>query len=131
MRRSRGPHLALSILSLLWAIVWIASPAHAQEEEPEATIRLLNQKAFSTPDSPVIRLTVRIRNVHDMTIPDVVVGWRLGPKVVSRVQYESALADSPSFAAAADTVFRAEELEPGEATDVTIRIDTSEEGAIE
>ena len=131
MRRSRGPHLALSILSLLWAIVWIASPAHAQEEEPQATIHLLNQTAFSTPDSPVIRLTIRITNVDDVTIPDAVVGWRLGPKVVSRVQYESALVDGPSFAAAADTVFRAEELEPGEATDVTIRIDTSEEGAIE
>ena len=54
-----------------------------------------------------------------MTIPDAVIGWRLGPKVVSRVQYETALEDGPPFAAAADTVSRAGDLEPGQATDVT------------
>jgi hypothetical protein len=130
MRRSRGPHLALSLLSILWAIVWIAPPAHAQGEQ-DATIRLLKQTAYTTPERPLISLTIRISNVADVTIPDAVVGWRLGPKVLSRVQYETALAEGPPFAAAADTVFRAGDLEPGEATDVAIKIDTSETGAIE
>jgi hypothetical protein len=130
MHRSRGPHLALSLLSILWAVVWIASPARAQDE-PGATIRLIRQTAYTTPDQPEIRLAIRIRNVGDVTIPDAVIGWRLGPKVVSRVQYETALADGPLFAAAADTVSRAGDLEPGEETDVAIKIDTSETGAIE
>jgi hypothetical protein len=129
MHRSRGPHLALSLLSILWAIVWIASPARAQGE-PDATIRLLKQNAYTTPDRPLIRLVIRI-SVGDVTIPDARVGWRLGPKVVSRVEYETALADGPSFAAAADTVFRPGDLEPGEVTDVAIKIDASETGAIE
>ena len=130
MRRSRGPHLALSLLSILWAIVWIAPPAHAQGE-PDATIRLIRQTAYTTPEQPLIKLAIRISNIGDVTIPDAVIGWRLGPKVVSRVQYETALADGPLFAAAADTVFRAGDLEPGESTDVAIKIDTSETGAIE
>ena len=129
MRRSRGTHLALSLLSILWA-TWIASPAHAQGE-PDATIRLIRQTAYTTPDQPDIRLAIRISNVGDVTIPDAVIGWRLGPKVVSRVQYETALEDGPPFAAAADTVSRSGDLEPGQATDVTIKIDTSETGAIE
>ncbi len=130
MRRSRGPHLALSLLSILSAIVWIASPARAQGEL-DATIRLLKQNAYTTPDRPLIRLAIRISNVGDVTIPDARVGWRLGRKVVSRVEYETALADGPSFAAAADTVFLAGDLQPGEVTDVAIKIDASETGAIE
>ncbi|HJQ72627.1 MAG TPA: hypothetical protein VJ887_04375, partial [Actinomycetota bacterium] len=130
MHRSRGPHLALSLLSILSAIVWIASPAHAQGE-PVATIRLIRQTAYTTPEQPEIRLAIRINNVGDVTIPDAVIGWVLGRKVVSRVQYETALVDGPPFAAAADTVFHAGDIEPGEATDVAIRIDTSETGAIE
>jgi hypothetical protein len=130
MHRSRGPHLALSLLSIVWAIVWIASPAHAQGE-PEATIRLIRQTAYTTPEQPLIRLAIRISNVGDVTIPDAVIGWRLGPKVLSRVRYETALGDGPPYAAAADTVSHAGDLEPGEATDLAIKIDTSETGAIE
>ncbi|HEX4941257.1 MAG TPA: hypothetical protein VFW51_01895 [Actinomycetota bacterium] len=130
MRRSCGPHLALSLLSILSAIVWIALPAHAQGE-PDATIRLIRQTAYTTPEQPLIKLAIRISNVGDVTIPDAVIGWRLGPKVVSRVQYETALEDGPPFAAAADTVSRAGDLEPGQVTDVAIKIDTSETGAIE
>ena len=129
MRRSRGTHLALSLLSLLWAIVWVASPAHAQvDEDPAATIRLVSQTAWTTPERPLVRITVRISNVGDQTIPDAVVGWRLGPKVLSRVQYETALAEGPAFAAAADTVFRAGDLAPGASMDVPIKINTSETG---
>ncbi len=132
MRRSRGTHLALSLLSLLWAIVWVASPARAQvEEDPAATIRLVSQTAWTTPDRPLIRIAIRISNVGDQTIPDAVVGWRLGPKVSSRVQYETALADGPAFAAAADTPFRAGDLAAGASMDVPIRINTADTGAIE
>jgi hypothetical protein len=132
MRRSRGTHLALSLLSLLWAIGWVASPAHAQvDEDAAATIRLISQTAWTTPERPLIRITVRISNVGDQTIPDPVMGWRLGPKVLSRVQYEVSLAEGPAFAAAADTVFRAGDLAPGTSMDVPIKINTSETGAIE
>ena len=130
MRRSRGPHLALSLLSILPAIVWIASPAHAQGE-PEATIRLIRQTAYTTPEQPLIKLAIRISNVGDVTIPDAVIGWRLGPKVLSRVGYETALADGPTYAAAADTVSDPAAIEPGEVIDLVIKIDTSETGAIE
>ena len=113
MRRSRGPHLALSLLSIVWAIVWIPSPAHAQGE-PDATIRLIRQTAYTTPEQPLIRLAIRISNVGDVTIPDAVIGWRLGPKVLSRVGYETALEDGPPYAAAADTVSDPADIEPGE-----------------
>ncbi|MCD6020536.1 MAG: hypothetical protein K0R20_246 [Actinomycetia bacterium] len=129
MRRSRGPHLALSLLSILSAIVWIAAPAHAQGE-PDATIRLIRQTAYTTPEQPVIRLAIRISNVR-ATIPDAVIGWRLGPKVVSRVGYETALKVGPPYAAAADTVFDPGDIKPGETIDIAIKIDTSETGAIE
>ena len=129
MRRSRGPHLILTIL----AIAWVAAPlpARAQGTDPStATIRLLSQTAWTTPERPMVRLDVRI-HVGDLAIPDAVVDWRLGPKVISRVQYETALVDGPSFSAAADTVHRAGDLEPGASIDVTVRIDTSQTGAIE
>lgn len=129
MRRSRGPHLALSLLSILPAIVWIASPAHAQGE-PDATIRLIRQTAYTTPEQPVIRLAIRIGNVRQ-PIPDAVIGWRLGPKVLSRVGYETALKDGPQYAAGANTVSHVGDIEPGEAIDVAFKIDTSETGAIE
>ncbi len=133
MRRSRGPHLALSLLSLLWALLWaivsIASPARAQGEEPAAAeIRLLKQTAWTTPDRPLIRIEVRIRNVSGQTIADPVVGWRLGPKVISRDQYETALVEGPTFTAVADSVFLAGDLAPGASIEVPIRIDTAETG---
>jgi hypothetical protein len=135
MRRSRGPLLALSLLSLLWAIVWatvsIAPPAHAQGEEPAAAeIRLLKQTAWTTPERPLIRITVRI-DVGDQAIAAPVVGWRLGPKVLSRVKYEAALVEGPPFAAAADTIFLAGDLSPGASIEVPLRINTAETEAIE
>jgi hypothetical protein len=140
MRRSRGPHLALSLPSLswallgalLWATVSIASPARAQGEEPAAAeIRLLKQTAWTTPDRPLIRIEVRIRNVSDQTVADPVVGWRLGPKVISRDQYETALVEGPTFTAVADSVFLAGDLAPGASIEVPIQIDTAETEAIE
>ena len=132
MRRSRGPHLALSFLSIIWAIVGTGSPARAQvEEAPDATIRLLAQTSWTTPDRPLIRITVRITNGSDATITDPVVGWQLGRKVESRLDYETALVDGPESIAAADTVVLPDDLPAGASTDVTVKIDTAETGAIE
>jgi hypothetical protein len=135
MRRSRRPHLALSLLSILWSIPWaivgIASPAHAQGDEPAAAeIRLLKQTAWTEPERPLVRITVRI-HVGDQTIADAVVGWQLGRKVISRVQYETALEEGPTFPAAADTVFSAGDLAPGASIVVPITINTAETEAIE
>jgi hypothetical protein len=139
MRRSRGPYLALSLpsilgsilWSILWVIVGIASPAHAQGDEPAAAeIRLLKQTAWTEPERPLIRITVRI-HVGDQTIADAVVGWQLGRKVISRVQYETALDEGPTFPAAADTVLLAGDLAPGSTIEVPIRINTAETEAIE
>ena len=74
---------------------------------------------------------VRIRNVSDQTIAEPVVGWRLGPKVISRDQYETALVEGPTFTAVADSVFLAGDLAPGASIEVPIRIDTAETEAIE
>ena len=130
MRRSRGPLLALSLLSLPWAIS-IAPPVHAQGEEPAAAeIRLLKQTAWTTPERPLIRITVGI-DVGDQAIAAPVVGWRLGPKVLSRVKYEAALVEGPPFAAAAETVLLAGDLAPGASIEVPIGINTAETEAIE
>ena len=127
MRPSRAPHLVLGLL----AILGTAAPARAQVGVFDATIHLVSQTSWTTPDRPLIRITIQINNVGEQTIPDAVVGWRLGQKVTSRVEYETSLAEGPSFAAAADTVFRAGDLGPGSSTDVSIEIDTADTGAIE
>ena len=125
MRSSRGPRLAWSLL----AILWIASPARAQEA-PKAVIRLIGQTAWTTPEKPLLRITLRITNEGGSTITEPVVGWTLGPKVTSRVQYETALGEGPAFPASAETVPVLADLAPGSSKDVKIRIDTSETGGI-
>ncbi len=128
MRSSRGPRLVLSLL----AIACIASPARAQvEESPTATIRLIAHTPWTTPEDPLVRITVRIDNEGAGTIANPVVGWRLGPRVTSRERYETALEEGPAFAAVADTVFRGSGLAPGDAIEVPITIDTAETQAIE
>lgn len=126
MRSSRGPRLALSLLSILW----IASPLHAQEP-PSALIRLVGQTAWTTPAEPLLRITLRITNQGGSTITDPVVGWTLGPKVTSRIQYETALEEGPVFPASAETVPVLADLAPGASKEVKIRIDTSETGGID
>lgn len=125
MRSSRGPRLVLSLLSILW----IASPARAQEP-PSAVLRLVRQTAWTTAEKPLLRITLRITNDGGSTITDPVVGWTLGPKVTSRDQYESTLVEGPAFAASADTEPLAKDLAPGASTEHEIRIDTSETGGI-
>jgi hypothetical protein len=126
MPSSRGPRVVLSLLSILW----IASPAHAQEP-PSALIRLIGQTAWTTPEEPLLRITLRIINDGGATITDPVVGWTLGPKVTSRVQYETALDEGPVFPASAETVPVLANLAPGASKEVKIRIDTSETGGID
>jgi hypothetical protein len=125
MHRSRGPRLVLSFLSILW----IASSARAQEP-PSAVIRLIGQTAWTTPEKPLLRITLRITNDGGSTITDPVVGWTLGPKVTSRDQYEATLDEGPAFAASADTEVLPEDIAPDASTDHKIRIDTSETGGI-
>jgi hypothetical protein len=128
MRSSRGRHLALSLL----AITWIASPADAQvEETPAAVIRLIGQTAWTTPKRPLIRITVDIANESDSAIIEPRVVWQLGSKVISRVQYETALVEGPASTTAADTVFLTGDLEPDASIEVPVTIDTSETEAIE
>jgi hypothetical protein len=125
MRSSRGSRLALSLISILW----IASPVHAQEP-PSAVLRLKGQTAWTTPEEPWLRITLTVTNEGGSTITDPVIGWTLGPKVTSRVQYETALDEGPVFPASAETVPVLADLAPGASKEVKIRIDTSETGAI-
>lgn len=125
MRSSRGPRLVLSLLSILW----IASPARAQDP-PSALIRLIGQTAWTTPEKPLLRITLEITNDGGSTITEPVVGWTLGPRVTSRVQYETALEEGPVFPASAETVPVLADLAPGASKEIKIRIDTSETGGI-
>lgn len=125
MRSFRGPHLFLSLLSILW----VATPVHAQEP-PKAVMRLIRQTAWTTPEKPLLEITVRITNDGEATITDPVVGWTLGPKVTSRDQYESTLDEGPAFPASAETDRLPADLPPGGAVRHTITIDTSETGGI-
>jgi hypothetical protein len=93
-------------------------------------IRLKGQTAWTTPDEPWLRITLTVTNEGGSTITDPVVGWTLGPKVTSRVQYETALDEGPVFPASAETVPVLTDLAPGASTEVKIRIDTSETGGI-
>jgi hypothetical protein len=127
MSTSRGPRLALSLL----AILWIASPTRAQAPgEPSAVIRLVAQTAWTTPKKPMLRITLRIINDGDTTIVDPDIVWTLGPKVTSRIQYETALDEGPELTASAETIHLPGDLAPGSSTEVAIRIDSSETGGI-
>lgn len=127
------PSTRRSLLPLclaLFAALGIPTPVLAQEE-PAAELRLLVQTAWTTPEDPTLDLTVRIENVGDVTISNPELGWELGPKVDARFEYETALEEGPSFAAAADTELLDTDLAPRTSTDVTIAIDTADTGGID
>jgi hypothetical protein len=126
MNTARASRLALCLL----AILSVASPARAQDDVPTAQIRLLSQTPWTTTEEPLLRATVRVRNVGDAVITTPEIGWTIGPKVLSRIQYETALVEGPAFAAAADTVQLDGDLAPGGSAEVRIRIDTSETGGV-
>jgi hypothetical protein len=128
MHRSLGPLLA----SLLLATLGIAGPAHAQvSTEPSAEMRLVRQTPWTTPDDPMLRLTVRVTNDGETTITDPVIGWAIGPRVTSRVQYETSLREGPSYAASADSEPLPTDLSIGESELVRISIDVSAIGSID
>jgi hypothetical protein len=113
-------------MSLL-AILWIASTARAQEpDEPSAVISLVSQTPWTTTKEPMLRVRVSVRNEGDATIDSPVVGWEIGPRVTSRLQYQTALEQGPAFAASADTVPLLGPLSPGVSVEVPIPIDVSE-----
>jgi hypothetical protein len=128
MRRSLGPLLA----SLLLATLWIAGPAHAQvSTEPSAEMRLVRQTPWTTPEKPVLHLTVRVTNDGETTITDPVIGWAIGPRVTSRVQYETSLREGPSYPASADSESLPTDLGIGESELVRLSIDVGEIGSID
>ena len=109
------------------AILWTASPALAQEpDEPTAAIRLVSQTPWTTTREPILRLRVSVRNDGDVTIASPEIGWEIGPRVTSRLQYETALEQGPTFASSADTVPILGPLGPGDTVEVPIPIDVSE-----
>src|SRR5687768_14089051 len=121
------PSYGLRIVLCLLAILWTASPAPAQEpDEPTAVIRLVSQTPWTTTKEPVLQLRVHVRNDGDTTIASPAIGWAIGSRVTSRLQYEAALEQGPTFAASADTVTLQAPLGPGDAVDVSIPIDVSE-----
>src|SRR4030095_16874528 len=124
MRRSLGP-----LLSLLLAPLWIAGPAHAQvSTEPSATMRLVRQTPWTTPEDPTLHATVRVTNDGETTITDPVIGWAIRPRATCRVQYETALREGPSYAASANSVSLPTDLSIGESELVRLSIDVSEIG---
>jgi len=123
MSTSRGSRLTLGLL----AVLWTASPTRAQEPaEPTAVIRLVSQTPWTTTKEPMLRLSVGVRNDGDVSIASPVIGWAMGPRVTSRLQYETALEQGPAFAASADTVPLGGPLSPGDSMEVSIPIDVSE-----
>jgi len=128
MRSSRGSRLALGLVTA----ASLAIPARAQEPtEPTATLRLMSQNAWTSPDRPIIRISLRVHNDGTEPIADPAIVWTLGPRVLSRVQYETALVEGPSSPTAANTESLTADLEPGGFADVPIRIDLTGLGAVD
>jgi hypothetical protein len=127
MRSSRGSRLVLSVL----AILWIASPVDAQTSEgSSATMRLVAQTAWTTPEKPLLRITLRVTNDGDSTITDPAVVWTLGSRVTSRDGYETAVDEGPASIAAAETIVLTGDLASRASAEVRVRIDASETGGI-
>jgi hypothetical protein len=93
-------------------------------------MRLISQTAWTTPERPLLRISLHITNDGDSTIAEPVVVWTLGTKVTSRIEYETALDEGPTSTASAETIPLPEDLVAGASTEVPIRIDTSETGGI-
>lgn len=113
------------------AMLPLATPARAQTAEPAGSIRLLSQTSWTTRANPRLEIVVRIQNDGESTISGPEIGWTIGPKVNSRIQYETALAEGPTIAASADTEPLDDDLLPGGVRRVRIEIETSDTGAIE
>ena len=126
MRTSRAPRLALALLLALP----FAAPARAQTEAPIATIRLVSQTPWTTRQTPLLRLSIRVHNVSDAVIVGPVIVWTLGSKVISRLQFEAALREGPPSVSSADTVSLPRDLPAGASEVIPIEIDTAQTGGI-
>jgi hypothetical protein len=116
----------------LLAILGIVAPARAQvEAAASATIRLLSQTAWTSPEDPMLKIVVRLRNDGSSTIEAPELGWALGRKIGAREEYENALVEGPEFAAKADTELVRDPLPPGASAIVPITIDTTLTDAID
>jgi hypothetical protein len=115
----------------LAAIVAAASPAAAQDEPAAASILLVSQTPWTSPDDPRLRLTVQVTNESGVAIEAPEIGWTLGPRITARDQYEAALVEGPSLAAAADTQALGAPLQPGERRGVILDRDLSEITAVD
>ena len=101
---------AITGLALL-AIIAIAPPVHAQDGSA-ASIRILSQTAWTTPDDPLLKIKVLVRNDGATPIDAAEIGWVLGPKIGARDEYEAALDEGPQLAAA-DTPVSAPDRKSG------------------
>jgi hypothetical protein len=126
MRTFRAPRVSLAVLLALS----FAAPARAQTETPVATIRLHTQTPWTTQQDPVLRLSVRVRNVSDAAIPDPAIVWTLGSKVSSRLQYEASLREGPTSVSSADTIALDHDLPVDASEVIPIEIDTAQTGGI-
>jgi hypothetical protein len=115
---------------VLPAILVIAVPVRAQDElEPQASIRLVSQTAWTTPKDPLLKVNVRLRNDGTTTIEAPELVWTLGGKIGAREEYEQAIVEGPTLAAADTTPL--EPLEPGVPREVHLEIDTGAYTAID
>jgi hypothetical protein len=124
--RAAVPGLALLVT------LTVTAPARAQDElELAASIQMLSQSPWTTPDDPLLKILIRVRNDGTSSIDAPEVGWSLGPRIGARDQYEAALIDGPAVVSAADTVFLQDDLAPGDAEEVPLELDTGEITAID
>jgi hypothetical protein len=126
MRTFLSPRAALAALLALS----FAAPARAQTETPVASIRLRSQTPWTTQQDPLLRLSVRVRNVSDAAITDPAIVWTLGSKVSSRLQYEASLREGPTSVSSADTIALEHDLAAGASEVIPIEIDTAQTGGI-
>ncbi|HEX6400693.1 MAG TPA: DUF6049 family protein [Actinomycetota bacterium] len=126
----RRPSAVLLVLLAIPGVLGIAPPAHAQEDPPAGSVRLLAQTPWTSPKDPELRIVLRVRNDADLPIEAPEVGWTLGPVIGARGDYEAALRDGPTTAWAADTVFLDPPLDPGETVDVVLELPTDAISAI-
>jgi Family of unknown function (DUF6049) len=111
-------------VALLAVLASLATPAVAQE--PVATLTLLGQTPWATPDEPAVELRVLAKNVGDIGIDELSLGVTLWSPVTSgRAQYEASLLDDPASGVPLLTDSRRREgsLASGEVREFTVPLD--------
>jgi hypothetical protein len=132
MGRPHMKHPSAAVLvpfAFLWAILGVVPSAHAQEETPTGSIRLLSQTPWTNQREPELRVEVRVRNDGDDPIEVPEVGWFLGRPIDARGEYESALRDGVAEQQAADTLIL-DPLGPDDVAEVTLSLPTDAISAV-